>query len=40
MEVSADRCLEKALKSGAFAPTFVGIIFELAEWVQKKAKPI
>jgi hypothetical protein len=40
MEVSADQCLEKALKSGAFARTFVGIIFELAEWVQRKAKPI
>jgi hypothetical protein len=38
MEVGAGECLQKA--SGEFSRTFAGIILELAEWVQKKAKPI
>ena len=40
MEVSARECPQKTLKSGEFSGIFVGIIVELAEWVQKKAKPI
>jgi hypothetical protein len=40
MEVRADECLQQALKSGEFSRIFVGIIVELAEWVQKKEKPI
>jgi hypothetical protein len=40
MEVSARECPQKTLKSGEFSRIFVGIIVELAEWVQKKAKPI
>jgi hypothetical protein len=40
MEVGAGECLQKALKSGEFSRTFVGIILQLAEWVEKKGKPI
>jgi hypothetical protein len=40
MEVSAEECPEKTRKSGEFARIFVGVILELAEWVQKKGKPL
>jgi hypothetical protein len=40
MEVSAGECPEKTRKSGEFSRIFVGVILELAEWVQKKGKPI
>ena len=40
MEVFARECPQKTLTSGEFSRIFVGIILELAEWVQKKAKPI
>ena len=40
MEVSARECPEATVKSGEFSRTFVGIILQLAEWVQKKEKPI
>jgi hypothetical protein len=40
MEVSAGKCPEKTRKSGEFSRIFVGVILELAEWVQKKGKPI
>ena len=40
MEVFAGECPQKTLTSGEFSRTFVGIILELADWVQKKAKPI
>jgi len=40
MEVAAEECPEKTRKSGEFSRIFVGIIIELAEWVQKKGKPI
>jgi hypothetical protein len=40
MEVSAGECPEKTLKSGEFSRIFVGVILELAEWVQKKIKSI
>jgi hypothetical protein len=40
MEVSQRECSEKTLKAGEFSGIFVGIILQLAEWVQKKGKPI
>jgi hypothetical protein len=40
MEVSAPECSAKTLRSGEFSAIFVRIILELAEWVQKKEKPI
>ena len=40
MEVFAGECPQKTLTSGEFSRIFVGIILQLAEWVQKKAKPI
>ena len=40
MEVYAGKCPEKTRKSGEFSHIFVGAILELAEWVQKKEKPI
>jgi hypothetical protein len=40
MEVSAKECPEETLRSGEFSHIFVGIILELAEWVQKNRKPI
>ena len=40
MEAFAGECPQKTLMSGEFSRIFVGIILELAEWVQKKAKPI
>jgi hypothetical protein len=40
MEVSAPECSATTLRSGEFSPIFVRIILELAEWVQKKEKPI
>jgi hypothetical protein len=40
MEVAAEECPEKTRKSGEFSRIFVGVIMELAEWVQKKEKPI
>jgi hypothetical protein len=40
MEVAAEECPEKTRKSGEFSRIFVGVILQLAEWVQKKGKPI
>jgi hypothetical protein len=40
MEVFAGECPQKTLTSGEFSRIFVGIILQLAEWVEKKAKPI
>jgi hypothetical protein len=40
MEVFTRECPQKTLTSGEFSRIFVGIILELAEWVQKKARPI
>jgi hypothetical protein len=40
MEVSAGECPEKTRKSGEFSRIFVGIILDLAEWVQKKGKSL
>jgi hypothetical protein len=40
MEIFAEECPQKTLTSGEFSRKFVGIILELADWVQKKAKPI
>ena len=40
MEVAAEACPEKTRKSGEFSRIFVGAILQLAEWVQKKGKPI
>jgi hypothetical protein len=40
MEVLARECPQKTLKSGEFSGIFIGIIVELAEWVQGNAKPI
>jgi hypothetical protein len=40
MEVAAGECPEKTLKSGEFTGIFAGLILELADWVQKKEKPV
>jgi hypothetical protein len=40
MEVSAGECPEKTRKSGEFSRIFVGIILDIAEWVQKKGKSL
>jgi hypothetical protein len=40
MEVAAGDCPEKTLKSGEFTGIFAGLILELADWVQKKEKPV
>jgi hypothetical protein len=40
MEVSARECPEKTLKAGEFSGIFVGIILQLAEWVQKGGKSL
>ena len=40
MEVSARECPQTTLKAGEFSRIFVGIILQIAEWVQKKEKPI
>jgi len=40
MDVSAPECPARTLRSGEFSPIFVRIILELADWVQKKEKPI
>jgi hypothetical protein len=38
--VSAGECPERTRRSGEFSRIFVGVILELAEWVQKKGKAI
>jgi hypothetical protein len=40
MEVAAGDCPEKTLKSGEFTGIFAGLILELADWVQKKERPV
>jgi hypothetical protein len=40
MEVAAGECPETTLKSGEFTGIFAGLILELADWVQKKEKPV
>jgi hypothetical protein len=39
-DVAAAECPESTLKSGEFSAIFAGLILELAEWVQRKEKPI
>jgi hypothetical protein len=39
-DVTAAECPESTLKSGEFTAIFAGLILELAEWVQRKEKPI
>jgi hypothetical protein len=40
MEVAAGECPEKTLKSGEFTGILAGLILKLADWVQKKEKPV
>ena len=39
-DVAAGECPERTLKTGEFTSIFAGLILELADWVQKKEKPI